>query len=106
MENLINNIMTDQQRAEEAIIVECENIKNLLLEKNRDYGNSAYDPIRCFSKVSPVEGINIRMDDKLSRLMRGENAGEDPELDLVGYIVLKRAYPRYEKLANTGRVDP
>jgi hypothetical protein len=30
------------------------------------------------------------MDDKLSRMMRGEDAGEDPEFDLLGYLVIKR----------------
>jgi hypothetical protein len=37
-----------------------------------------------------VEQINVRLDDKLSRLMRGHAAGEDVEWDLMGYLVLKR----------------
>lgn len=73
----------------------CEELKEMLLSKNEAYGNSAYEPVRCFSKADPLEGINIRMDDKISRLLRGDNAGEDPELDLAGYIVLKKAYPYY-----------
>lgn len=36
--------------------------------------------------------INIRMDDKLSRIARGDGSGnEDAELDLLGYLILKRA---------------
>jgi hypothetical protein len=43
----------------------------MLLEKNAKYGNSALEPIRCFSRADPVEQIRVRLDDKLSRLMRG-----------------------------------
>lgn len=82
--------------AAEAIRKECDEICAMLLSKNEAYGNSAYEPIRCFSKADPTEGINIRMDDKISRLLRGESAGEDAELDLVGYIILKRAYSKYK----------
>jgi hypothetical protein len=32
----------------------------------------------------------VRIDDKMSRLVRGEAAGEDVELDLIGYLILKR----------------
>ena len=74
----------------EHIEIECENIKQMLLQKNRAYGNSFADPVRIFSQVSPEEGLNIRIDDKLSRIARGQSAGEDAELDLIGYLVLKR----------------
>lgn len=74
------------------LIVEiCDMIKDLLLKKNEAYGNSALDPIRIFSKSSPVEQLFVRIDDKLSRLMRGEKVDlvpEDTFIDLVGYIVL------------------
>ena len=32
----------------------------------------------------------LRIDDKISRLMRGAAAGEDVERDLLGYLVLLR----------------
>lgn len=69
---------------------ECDAIKKLLLEKNRAYGNSALNPIRVFSKADPVEQILVRIDDKLSRLSRGEAAGEDVVKDLIGYLILLR----------------
>jgi hypothetical protein len=74
------------------IAEECDAIKELLLRKNRDYGNSAISPKRIFSEASPVEQIRVRIDDKLSRLMsRGEKAiTEDTEQDLIGYLVLLR----------------
>jgi len=79
---------------QQLICAETEQIKDVLIEKNRAYGNSAIDPVRIFSKCDPEEQINVRLDDKLSRLMRGQNAGEDVELDLIGYLVLRRVYRR------------
>lgn len=78
---------------------ELENVlaelKNLLLEKNKNYGDAALNPVRIFSKASPIEQIKIRIDDKISRLARGHNAGEDVYQDLMGYLVLLRiAYHR------------
>jgi len=68
----------------------CREIEDMLLAKNKAYGDSALDPIRIFSKADPVEQIKVRLDDKISRLMRGSAAGEDVELDLIGYLVLLR----------------
>ena len=76
----------------------CDEIKELLLKKNEAYGNSAADPVRIFSKVDALEQINVRIDDKLSRMMRGtEFQGDDTELDLIGYLILKRALKTYQK---------
>jgi hypothetical protein len=75
------------------IISQCDRIKELLLAKNAAYGNSVTDPIRIFSKASTVEQINVRIDDKLSRLMRGvdtQNVPEETEDDLIGYLLLKK----------------
>jgi len=84
--------VTDVQ---EAIAAVCDEVKRVLLEKNRAYGNSALDPLRIFSKASPVEQLNVRIDDKLSRIARGrEYAGDDTELDLIGYLVLRRVARR------------
>lgn len=78
----------------------CKEIEILLLEKNKSYGNSAAEPMRIFSKVSPLEQINVRIDDKLSRFAKGhEYPGDDTELDLIGYLILKRAIKRKEEVA-------
>ena len=82
----------EPEPAQAAIAEVCDEIKELLLEKNRAYGNSALDPVRIFSKASAIEQINVRIDDKLSRLVRGHAAGEDVEFDLIGYLVLKRVW--------------
>lgn len=67
----------------------CDDIKKLLLDKNSAYGNSALEPIRVFSKLGPIEQLLVRIDDKLSRLSKGnEYPGEDTITDLIGYLVL------------------
>ncbi len=69
----------------------CDHIKKILQEKNRSYGNSVGEPVRIFSQADPIEQINVRIDDKLSRLISGsEYPGDDTELDLIGYLILKR----------------
>ncbi len=80
--------MIDQTQAD--IVAECDALKEMLLEKNRAYGDSALDPMRIFSKADPVEQILVRIDDKLSRLKRGHTGGEDVERDLLGYLILLR----------------
>lgn len=80
------------------IAEECDQIKAMLLEKNKAYGNSFAEPLRIFSKAAMDEQINVRLDDKLSRLARGAAAGEDVELDLMGYLVLKRVLRKLERL--------
>ncbi len=72
------------------IVNECLLIASMLVEKNAAYGNSAMEPMRVFSRASPVEQILVRIDDKLSRLSKGAEAGEDAVLDLIGYLVLLR----------------
>lgn len=78
----------------EDIIAECDALKGMLLLKNEAYGDSALDPLRVFSKANTVEQIRVRLDDKLSRLQRGMAAGEDVELDLLGYLILLRIAKR------------
>lgn len=76
--------------AAQDILHVCLGIASMLIEKNKAYGDSALKPVRVFSKADAVEQIKVRMDDKLSRIMRGEAAGEDAILDFVGYYVLLR----------------
>lgn len=64
-------------------------IGDTIIAKNEQYGNSALEPVRISSKASATEQIKVRMDDKISRLVRGNGEGdEDAALDLLGYIVL------------------
>jgi len=67
----------------------CKEIEQLLIQKNRAYGNSALDPIRIFSKSDEKEQLRVRIDDKLSRFARGgEYPGDNDIDDLIGYLVL------------------
>ena len=67
----------------------CDQIKELLLDKNRKYGDAALNPVRIFSKANTVEQLKVRMDDKLSRLRNAQDdEDEDVVSDLLGYLVL------------------
>lgn len=78
--------------AEDDIRAVCQEIAELLVSKQKSYGNSALDPIRIFSKADAVEQIKVRIDDKLSRLARGhampDESLRDTRRDLLGYLVL------------------
>lgn len=64
-------------------------LRDMLIEKNKSYGNSALDPVRVFSTADSEEQIKVRIDDKLSRIQRGNNSfNEDTIKDLIGYLVL------------------
>ena len=84
--------MSDTQQE---IVEECNAIAEMLCEKNRKYGDSALNPVRVFSRCDALEQINVRLDDKLSRLRSGQGDDtEDAELDLIGYLILKRIAKR------------
>jgi len=71
------------------IVRVCTDISIMLQEKNVAYGDSALDPVRIFSKASPVEQLLVRIDDKLSRFARGTDYPGDNDIDdLIGYLVL------------------
>lgn len=67
----------------------CKELAEMLIVKNRAYGNSALDPVRIFSGSDNVEQLKVRIDDKLSRFARGtEFPGDNDIDDLLGYLVL------------------
>lgn len=80
-----------QEQFENAVRSICNEVADMLVEKNKSYGNSALDPIHCFFKGDSATSIRVRIDDKLSRIMRGnEFQGDDTIKDLMGYLVLLR----------------
>lgn len=84
--------------SQQAIVQICDEIKDMLLDKNRKYGDSAINPVRIFSKADAIEQIHVRIDDKLSRVLhRQDDDDEDVDLDLIGYFILKRACVRLQK---------
>ena len=67
------------------------NLRLMLIEKNKKYGDSALNPLRIMSRASVTEQLKVRIDDKLSRLLHGD--GEDTEdviQDLTGYLIIFR----------------
>jgi len=73
-----------------------EEVTELLLKKNADYGDTANNPISIFSKLDSIEAISARIDDKLSRIKnKGINdKTEDTVTDLIGYLVLLKVQLR------------
>jgi len=73
----------------ERITLRCNEVRDLLLQKNASYGDSALHPSGIFSKGDPVVTIASRIDDKLNRIKNRPDAfNEDAVLDLIGYLVL------------------
>lgn len=75
---------------EQSVRRHTDKIATLLIAKNKAYGDSALNPVRIFSKASRIEQLNVRIDDKISRIQRGTDFGdEDTVRDLIGYLVLR-----------------
>jgi hypothetical protein len=75
--------------SEQLIIEECDELKKTLLEKNRLYGDSVFDP--GIFNIDPVIGIKCRLQDKLNRLKSAQlDDQEDVTKDILGYIILLR----------------
>lgn len=76
------------------IVATCEEIKEMLLEKNIQYGDSALNPVRIFSQASTEEQLLVRLDDKLSRIARGDVDLETEDVlnDLIGYMIMLKVH--------------
>ena len=72
----------------------CNEIRDLLISKNKAYGDSALEPDNIFSKLDNAQAICARIDDKLSRI---KNVGlndktEDTLDDLIGLFNLTQGF--------------
>ena len=65
-----------------------ESLNRLLQAKNRNYGNSALEPLGIFNKNGSTEGILVRLDDKLMRVKNSAELRKNDISDLMGYMVL------------------
>lgn len=80
----------DPETFEHEVSLITNEIREILIRKNLSYGDSVLNPIRVFSKSPTDEQINVRLDDKLSRIARGkEYPGDDTLIDIIGYLVMK-----------------
>ena len=78
------------KKTENLIKEVCSQVQDLILSKNRNYGDSATNPCNIFSKGDAVQSLCARIDDKLSRIKnKGINdETEDTVTDLIGYLIL------------------
>jgi hypothetical protein len=66
-----------------------DSLRELVLEKNRRYGDSALSPKQVFSQIDPSEAIKIRIDDKISRIRNSRGLIRKNDVaDLIGYLAL------------------
>ena len=70
------------------IIEICDAIKDLLLYKNKKYGDSALHPNNIFYKGDSTNSIKIRLDDKVGRIKNCEETRVNDVSDLIGYSIL------------------
>lgn len=82
---------------ESRLDAELADLRAFLMSKNQAYGDSALNPVRVFSKSNSTEQLRVRIDDKISRLMRGAACGEDTVKDLTCYLILLRIAERKEQ---------
>jgi hypothetical protein len=77
----------------------CQKMADLLVEKNRAYGNSVGDPCGIFARrADPLLQMDVRIDDKINRLRKGsEYPGDDTVWDLAGYLILRQIVAEQQK---------
>ena len=82
--------MNNHTETQENIIALTGAIRDLLLDKNQKYGDSALQPKRVFYKGDALNSILIRLDDKIGRIMA--NTENTPRIndvaDIIGYCTL------------------
>tara|TARA_R100001443_G_scaffold3198_5_gene10193 strand:+ start:43 stop:378 length:336 start_codon:yes stop_codon:yes gene_type:complete len=76
----------------------ANSVRDLLIEKNITYGDSATNPKKIFSKGSSVDSLCARIDDKLSRIANKgiTDKTEDTVTDLIGYLILLKVAMKKE----------
>ena len=78
----------EETPSQKKIIEVCDSMKDLLLYKNKKYGDSALNPKNIFYKGDSTNSIKIRLDDKLGRVMNSGETRVNDVCDIIGYCVL------------------
>lgn len=91
VEDDTNVVSVQEAPLEKEIRAVCQEMADLLVSKNRSYGNSVAEPVNVFAKrVDRLAQIDVRIDDKLARVQKGcEFPGDDDPIDLCGYLLLR-----------------
>lgn len=66
----------------------CNKISEILVYKNKMYGNSILEPKNIFYKGDSITSILIRLDDKIGRVTNSEVIRVNDIVDIIGYLVL------------------
>lgn len=101
LNNLLNvNGDLEQEFPDTEVLINevVDSVRDLLISKNRAYGDSALKPANIFASGDAVENLSARIDDKLMRIkMRGiDDETEDTVQDLIGYLILLKIALRME----------
>lgn len=92
----MEQLKTSAERSQDKIFEVVEHLREMLISKNRNYGNSAFRSPALLPDLPAEKAIFVRMSDKVARLAQltsgekdrvGESI-EDTLLDLAGYCVL------------------
>ena len=73
---------------EKAIELTLDNMKSLLIAKNRNYGDAAFKPRKIFYKGEQKNTIPQRLDEKLARIENSQELRKNDVADLIGYLTL------------------
>lgn len=79
---------TNANAFREHVVAVTDRLREALLQRESQF--TATSPVRIFSKIDPIEKLNLRIDESLSRLMRGDDSAEDAEWNLITDLALKR----------------
>jgi len=77
---------TDETR--QAIRATGDSLIDLLLEKNKRYGDAALHPPQIFATGGATDSIGVRLDDKLGRIANADEPRKNDVADIMGYLVL------------------
>jgi len=79
-----------EESTQDAIRRVADSVRDLLIEKNVAYGDSALGGAQVFSQVPATVALSARIDDKLGRIKTSgiNDTTEDTVHDLCGYLVL------------------
>jgi len=85
-----NTEIMDRKKREIEIKLKISQVQQMLLDKNKAYGNSALEPLHIFNKGDASDSLCARIDYRLARI---KNAGlndntEDTLFDPCGYLIL------------------
>lgn len=89
-ENAQKSIEIDEQLTESQNKISdvLDGMKELLIDKNRKYGDSALHPNNVFFKGDATNSICIRLDDKLGRVKNSTELRKNDICDIIGYCTL------------------